>query len=266
MYRTYSVLMKFVFLNGSIEQPGDKLNFDEGSYSYNKNFLDALCLHGFIEEIKDASPSFGVIATSKLAGVEIADRDYTEGEKEYFTFDEALEVENNLKDGWRLPTRHEWALISEEFANDDNDHLSSKLIMQKLHLVKNGYIDEHGNVWEENLTSNYWSRSAYTLSDFAHYFSFDSSTVFPSDYGDKCCGFSLRCVRDLHGEDNNGEPRHGEDNNGEPRVIGESMTSAEIEHIAYVVESGRLPELPNDVKKEVKLGGSVTRELGLFGG
>lgn len=44
------------------------------------------------------------------------------------------------------------------------------------------------------------------------------------------------------------------------------MTSDEIERIAYVVESGRLPELPDGLKEEAELGGSTTRELGLFGG
>ena len=44
------------------------------------------------------------------------------------------------------------------------------------------------------------------------------------------------------------------------------MTGAEIIHIAYVVESGRLPELPPDLKKEAELGGSITIKFGLVGG
>lgn len=200
IYKKYKVLREFVLPTGSHQNPGDRINFADEAYNQNKLFIDSLVQHGFLKRIKEKN--FGVIATSKLAGVEIADKDYTDGDKKYFTYDEALEVEKGLKDGWRLPTRHEWALICEEFANDKNDRLSVKLLMEKLGLCLNGYRDNDGNICGEDRDGNYWSRSSYSSTGNAYYLGFDTG-VYPSNYYYRYGGFSLRCVRDLHREGGN---------------------------------------------------------------
>lgn len=147
-------------------------------------------------------PEFGVIATSKLAEIEIADKDYTEGDKKYFTFAEALEVEKKMEGtGWRLPTRHEWALICEEFANGEDDKLKPELLKKKLGLGKHGYYNpDIKKVYNPGYNANYWSRSSLD-SNYAFYLYFIDTDVYPSSYWTRYNGFSLRLVRDLNWEE-----------------------------------------------------------------
>ena len=202
MYQNYMVLKDFVLPNGSIASQGDRLNFGNGAYILYKSsedFINTLVLNGFLRPVND--PSFGVIATSKLAGVEIADKDYTEGDKKYFTYDEALEVEKNLEDGWRLPTRHEWALICEEFACNDEGRLDAKLLTDVLGLGLNGWVGTSGEEHDVGSEGNYWS-STTTSAGRAYSLTFNISTVYPSNNSNRYLGFPLRCVRDLHKESN----------------------------------------------------------------
>lgn len=142
-------------------------------------------------------PEFGVIAVSKLAEVGIADKDYTEGDKKHFTFEEALEVEKKMEGtGWRLPTRHEWALICEEFANGEDDKLKPKLLEEKLGLGKYGHCIED-EVCSSGEIAYYWSRSSRN-SSYAFYLAFNDVNAWPSGYSYRHYGRSLRLVRDLN--------------------------------------------------------------------
>lgn len=149
-----------------------------------------------------ALPEFGVIATSKLAEVEIADKDYTEGDKKYFTFAEALEVEKKMEGtGWRLPTRHEWALICEEFANGEDDKLKPELLEKKLGLGKNGiYGPDEKQLYRPGNYAYYWSRSSDD-SSYARSLYLTQTNVYPSLSLNRYRGFSLRLVRDLNWEE-----------------------------------------------------------------
>lgn len=147
--------------------------------------------------------SFGVIATSKLAKVDIADHDYTEGDKKHFTFEEALEVEKKLKcTGWRLPTRSEWALICEEFGQKDGARDAAQL-MGALKLSLNGYVYPNSPYLNNpGIVGYYWSstpNSSSANSAYALYFS--STNVNPSDYSSRYIGFSLRLVHDVEGKE-----------------------------------------------------------------
>ena len=146
--------------------------------------------------------SFGVIATSKLAKVDIADHDYTEGDKKHFTFEEALEVEKKLKcTGWRLPTRSEWALICEEFGQKDGARDAAQL-MSALKLSLNGYVYPSGqNLILTGTYGYYWSSTPYSNGVNAYNLYFSSTSVGPSDFGNCYAGFSLRLVRDVEGEE-----------------------------------------------------------------
>lgn len=143
-------------------------------------------------------PEFKPLIVSKLAEIEIADKDYTEGGKKYFTSEEALEVEKKMEGtGWRLPTRHEWVLICEEFANGENGVLSPELLEEKLGLGKHGrYNFEDSRLYYSGDYANYWSRSGES-STTAFRLVFSASYVYPSYNSPRYYGFSLRLVRDL---------------------------------------------------------------------
>lgn len=190
----YKVLKPFVNLDFRFIDPKATSIFTMDQLT---QFDQALVDNGFIEKIEEAPQDFGVIATSKLAGVEIADQDYTEGDKEYFTFDEALEIEKGLKNGWRLPTRHEWVLICEDLALDEHGTLSSQKLRDKLGLSLKGFFDLNDEeVYRLGANAYYWSSVASTTTNgYALYFY--ATGVYPSNSFSRAVGFPLRFVRDL---------------------------------------------------------------------
>lgn len=199
----YKVLKPFLLPAGTYVDEEEDIDLDPVTFQVSPFFIEKLVEHGFVEEIKELPSSFGIIATSKLAGVEIADRDYVEGDKKYFTFDEALEVENKLKNtGWRLPTRHEWALICEEFGNDNNDRLYSYILMEKLGLELSGY-ELNGYSYSLGNYGYYWSSTENSNANQAYYLHFNDSGVNPSGNYSRYLGFPVRLVREIK-ESNNG--------------------------------------------------------------
>lgn len=141
-----------------------------------------------------------VVAVSKLAGVEIAATNYVEGSKQYFTYDEALGIEKKLEStDWRLPTRHEWGLIAEEFGQLDG-RLNGTTLSDQLNLPKLGYTDA-GNGMQIGRDGYYWSSTAYSSTTTAYNLYFSVSNVYPSAINDPDCGFSLRLVRDVERTD-----------------------------------------------------------------
>lgn len=203
MNKIYKVIDNFLDIKGELYHVGDLWYPDLMSEGLNANFIEKLESNGFIKEVVTAAPDFGVIATSKLAGVEIADSDYISEGKEYFTYDEALEVEKKLKGtGWRLPTRHEWVLICEELGCNKNGNLDSKMLLDRLGLTLKGYEDfQYENVYSQGTEGNYWSRSAHpTYTNFAYSLAFSASAVSPSNYYNRYLGFSLRLVRNIKKE------------------------------------------------------------------
>lgn len=159
--------------------------------------LMALIDNGFIEKAKDKAWEPKATIYSKLAGVEIALEDYVEEDgNKYFTYDKALEIEKKLKGtGWRLPTRHEWALIAEEFGNDDDGKLNGNKLAKRLNLQKNGLIYS-GNVNYLNSGGYYWSRTGNNASNaYILYFGTDGNLDTGIYY--RYRGGSVRLVRDI---------------------------------------------------------------------
>lgn len=187
----YKVKRPYIAKNGEFIEPGHILNeFHEGK------FLDGLLKHDFVEEIKEEIPKFGVIAYSRLVNLEIADIDYTEGDRKQFTYDEALKIEKRLKEsGWRLPTRSEWVILCEEFGQDEKGELSSEKLTKNLKLETNGLMYPNGDNWYAGRGGDYWSRSAGDANG-AYHLVFNPIGVNPSHYANRYLGFSLRFVRD----------------------------------------------------------------------
>lgn len=188
----YKVLQRFI-TKTNVYVPGDVYQVDDVG-----KFTQRLLQYGFIKKVSDISferwEKEGI--RSKLANVIIAPENYTDGEKDHFTWEEAMDLEKSLPDGWRLPTRQEWALIAEEFANDpDTDELNSELLQEKLCLSRAGYVNSSGL---NNAGSNgyYWSRTAYS-NDYAYLLAFSSSSIYPPNSLSKHVGFSVRLVKEI---------------------------------------------------------------------
>lgn len=147
---------------------------------------------------------------SKLANLLIAPEDYYElndnaegtEKKEHFTWEEAMALEKKVGNGWRLPTRHEWALICEEFANDENGELSSEKLRKSLALSLSGTASEDGDLGNVGTVGCYWSRTACGQYDSVGYYSayglnLDFSVAYPQGNYSKSYGFTVRMVKEL---------------------------------------------------------------------
>lgn len=189
----YKVLQRFL-TKKSIYTPGDIYEHPNPG-----RFTKNLVKYGFIEQVstydylKDWEKN-GI--RSKLTGLIIAPRDYAEGGKKHFTFEEALQINRELKDGWRLPTRSEWALICEEFGQKDGE-LDADTLVNNLTLGKNGYVYS-GSLYCAGSYGNYWSSTANSSTN-AYYLLFHSSSVYPSLSNYRYFGRSVRCVRSIDG-------------------------------------------------------------------
>lgn len=181
---------------------GGKKHYEVGDITHfdpHTKYVKKLIKYGFIKEVEgpdfEAWGKYGV--KSKLANVVIAPKDYAEGDKKHFTWEEACAIRSKLNNGWRLPTRHEWALICEEFANSCTGALSSKLLENKLGLDKNGFKDGNGSLRAVGLVGYYWSSTASTNASNAYNLSFNASNTYPSFSDARWVGFSVRLVKDL---------------------------------------------------------------------
>lgn len=140
---------------------------------------------------------------SKLLPIEIATNDYWEtsdddndpaivnGKKRYFTWDEAMAIK---ADGWRLPTRAEWAGLCVEFGekNGDIDH---DVLTEALKLSEKGYANS--SLCGGGDYGYYWSSTADPLLDSAYVLYFYSCFVCSSTGVPYGCGLSVRLVRDV---------------------------------------------------------------------
>lgn len=140
---------------------------------------------------------------SKLLPIEIATNDYWElsddespmvidGKKCYFTYDEAVGIK---VDGWRLPTRAEWARLCAEFGGRDGG-INPNVLGKALKLKKNGAVTSSSR-WVAGYSGSYWSSTAYSSTNYAYNLNFTSSDVYPSSNSYRYFGFSVRLVRDV---------------------------------------------------------------------
>ncbi len=146
---------------------------------------DDKCQSSKLEQLNKKWREHGI--KSETTGLIIAPEDVEIDGKTEFTWDEAvaLEREGKIPEGWRLPTRHEWVLIAEEFGQDDNGELNEYRLSKALELVH----------CDDTSYGYYWSASPYTSSSNSAYgLSFSSSSVNPQYSNTKYYGFSVRCV------------------------------------------------------------------------
>lgn len=193
----YKVLKEFVSKNGL------KIFKEDDEYEANHlgKFTAILLENGFIEP-KRPEVDFGLWERegkrSELAKVIIAPEDYEEGEKKYFTWQEAMNKVKELNNGWRLPTNKEWNLLAWEFGEKD-DVISSEVFRKNLNLDLKGFVDKEGEVRSSGIYGYGWSSRANS-SDlrYAYYLSFNASGVYPSNGSYRWGGFPLRLVKDMN--------------------------------------------------------------------
>lgn len=191
----YKVIKEFVSKKGYLHKVGEEVDWSLplGTFS------EGLIKNGFVETI-EPSHDFenweknGI--KSKLANILIAPEDYIEGDKKHFTWDEAMEIEKKLNNGWRLPSRHEMVLIAEEFSrNVETDELEGKYLQKNLGLRLSGYKST-SVLYNTGTYGFYWSRTASSTT-FAYYLSFDSTNIYPAYLSNRYVGYSVRLVKDL---------------------------------------------------------------------
>lgn len=161
-----------------------------------KKYIKEAIKEGLEHEASTHTMELKPLVVSRLAQVEIADRDYREGDRVHFTYDEALEIEKKLSGtGWRLPTRSEWVLICEEFGQKDGC-LEGDTLATNLGINYNGWYDpEDNHVYSAGFLGLYWSSTPSSSATNAYYLSFSTSSVNPSTNLNRYTGRSLRLVR-----------------------------------------------------------------------
>lgn len=143
-----------------------------------------------------------VLKKSEMLDIEIADKNYWEyddngDKKELFTWEEAMEIEGKLSDGWRLPTRSEWVVLAEEFGVDECGELDKDIFMQSLSMGFTGYRTA-ATVSYPTAGGWWWSRSAYSATRAYNLgFYSGSGSFYPQDHHLRWCGFAVRLVRDM---------------------------------------------------------------------
>lgn len=192
--------MKYKVLERFVSQRGVKV-FEKGEvYAANTAgaYTNTLLKNGFIQPIReydlDGWEKDG--KRSELAKVIIAPQDYVEGDKKFFTWDEACAIKDKLDNGWRLPTRSEWVLICEEFGQKDGC-LDADTLVNNLGLERHGWQDEDGSLRDAGHNGSYWASSAYPSSLYAFNLYFNSTNVYPSSNTNRWLGFTVRLVKDV---------------------------------------------------------------------
>lgn len=192
--------MKYKVLERFVSQRGAKV-FEKGEvYAANTAgaYTNTLLQNGFIQPIReydfDSWEKDG--KRSELAKVIIAPEDYVEGDKKFFTWEEACTIKDKLKNGWRLPTRSEWVFICEEFGQKDGC-LDADTLVNSLGLERHGWQDEDCSLRTAGLGGFYWATTAYPSELYAYNLYFNSTNVDPSYYNNRWCGFTVRLVKDV---------------------------------------------------------------------
>lgn len=137
----------------------------------------------------------GIIVASRDVDLNYDDMGVVRENNVYYTYNKAMEVEKkHLKpNGWRLPTKDEWQALYDEYGND---------IVDVLGLQKNGYISAaNGSLYDQGTYGYYWSSTAGSSATLAYDFGFNASDFYPQGHNLKGYGSSVRCVKDIRGDE-----------------------------------------------------------------
>lgn len=128
-------------------------------------------------------------------GLRVAPADFKLGDKEYFTWDEAKEIEEKyLKPkGWRLPTVNEFVMLYGKYGIDGAGDDDVEGFRDKLKMELRGYRDSDDHLYNQGTYGLWWSTSANSSTSACNLLMF-SSVLYPQGSGSKVYGLTLRCV------------------------------------------------------------------------
>lgn len=135
--------------------------------------------------------SWEPVETLKLPaiGLEVALEDYTEGATVSFSWHEAIEIEDKLDNGWRLPTAREWWLICLAVTDpDEEDYVDARSVAATLEMNRLYY-------WSSSVYSDISSRY------LAFYTDGTNRNLDPQGRSSKGSAFAVRLVKDLEEDD-----------------------------------------------------------------
>lgn len=142
-----------------------------------------------------------MVITSELTHLEIMCQDYTHDGQRYFNYEETKKIEESLTDGWRLPTRHEWVLLCEEFGQNAKGQLTPDILKENLQLKCNGYYHKDRDDIKGITSRGYWRSSTVnaTLNNDKHTYllTTSKSVVNPDALAWEDDGYAIRLVRDI---------------------------------------------------------------------
>lgn len=158
---------------------------------------------------KDKLPDFDTWRAkgikSELLGRIVAPEDAFEGDKRFFTYDEALDYEKRVLEpnGWRLMTCQEQEILAAEFGyGEDGQPDAGKFIGVFYGSPSNlpGWIDcdeedkVNGTVENQGVDGNWWSSTARSRTNaYSLYITYYPRLVPQNNYV-RAYGFSVRCV------------------------------------------------------------------------
>ena len=104
--------------------------------------------------------------------------------------------------GWRLPTsnsyteNYSFGKLTNAYGitNNSDGSSDSALRSSPLFFARGGYVGAGGSLKFQGSHGFYWSSRANSDTDYAYYLYFNSSVVYPSYYGYRRYGLSVRCV------------------------------------------------------------------------
>ncbi len=118
---------------------------------------------------------------------------------EYFTFDEAIAINAQLTDGWRVPTRQDFVDLDIALGGTGQNGQNNLTLIKR-------YVDEwsakfNGLSWNGTIsgigsTAFYWSQTESSADNGYHLYLYSSGSIYPQDSNNKNNGFSIRVVRD----------------------------------------------------------------------
>lgn len=112
--------------------------------------------------------------------------------KEYFTWDEAMEIEKKTDGVWRLPTAVEITKIVCALGEKDGD-IDRDTLVEALKLEQRGWANADGDIRDYGDEGNWWT-STETSADNARSLGTNTTYVNPRLSSGKGYGFSVRCV------------------------------------------------------------------------
>lgn len=126
-------------------------------------------------------------------GITLCRDDYFEGDKKHFTFDEALEIEEEAKKhGFRLPTVVDFEKLYAYYGVDEDGDDTLERFVNELNFTYAGlyngsslrYVGTYGV---------YWSSSVYSTSNSYNLY-FSTTYVYPQNTNSKDYGYALKFI------------------------------------------------------------------------